>query len=219
MSSDEDISKVNTKLKAYKLVHDPTVLLSLIYSKYGDIEEDYDLLFINQLVYDKSSRYNILYKEWKYSTNKEEYLKRYYKKKESRPRIPKLSEYYKNYHVYFCRPNFRDIVISDLMENYQDDKAEVFYKNNFESSNSKEEQSAKHNSESLSSLDNITDNKIIFTKKTKKIIDKNLGNNYGTLTLTTNSIINNNTNSNKKEDNNGINYFEFLCGKKGKNIT
>ena len=36
--SEEDFSLVNTKLKAYKLVHDPTVLLNLIYSKYGDIE-------------------------------------------------------------------------------------------------------------------------------------------------------------------------------------
>ena len=74
------------------------------------------------------------------------------------------------------------------MENYGDDKAEVFYKNNYENSKSKNEQSDKNNSESLSSLDNITDNKIIFTKKTKKIIDKNLDSNCGTITLTATSI-------------------------------
>ena len=192
--------KVNTKLKAYKLIHDPVILLNLIYSKYGDIEEDFDLLYINQLVYDKSSRYNILFKEYQYTHNDEEFLKRYYKKYESKPRIPKLSEYYKNYHLFFCRPNFKDIVISDLMENYGDDKAEVFYKNNYENSDTKNEQSEKKNSESLSSLDNITDNKIIFNKKTKKIIDHNLDNNYGTLTLTTTSI-NTVLNNNKNEKN------------------
>ena len=203
----KNLQKVNTKLKAYKLVHDPVILLNLIYSKYGDIDEDLDLLYINQLVYDKSSRYNILFKEFQYLYNGEEFLKRFYQKYESNPRIPKLSEYYKNYHLFFCRPNFTDIVISDLMENYGDDKAEVFYKNNYENSKSKSknEQSDKQNSESLSSLDNITDNKIIFTKKTKKIIDKNLDNNYGTLTLTTNSIksnINNNHSKIKKDKNN-----------------
>ena len=186
--SSEFLTKVNTKLKAYKLIHDPVILLNLLFSKYGDIEEDYELLYINQLVYDKSSHYNIDFKEYQFLHSEEEFLKRFYHKRESRPRIPKLSEYYKNYHIFFCRPNFTDFIISDLMENYGDDKAEVFYKNNYEKSNSNKEQSEKNNSESLSSLDNITDNKIIFTKKTKKIIDRNLDNNYGSLTLTSNSI-------------------------------
>ena len=205
---EENILEVNTKLKAYKLIHDPTVLLNLIYSKYGDIEEDFDLLYINQLVYDKSSRYNIYFKEYQFYYNDDEYLKRFYKKYDSKPRIPKLSEYYKNYHVFFCRPRFKDLVISDLIQSYEDDRAELFYKKNFEDSNSKDEdKSEKHNSESLSSLDNITDNKIIFTKKTKKIIDKNLESNCGTLTLTTNSI-NGNNNNNGNDNKNSNNYIK-----------
>ena len=196
--SSQNFLKVDTKLKAYKLIHDPIKLLNLIYSKYGDIEEDLALLYINQLVYDKSSRYNILFKEMQFMDNSEEYLKRYYQRNESKPRIPRLSEYYKSYHLFFCRPNFKDLIISDLMENYGDDKAEIFYKNNFDKSNSnneEKEKSVKHGSQSLSSLDNITDNKIIFTKKTKKIIDQNLESNFGTLTLTSNSINFNNTNN------------------------
>ena len=209
--SEESITKVNTKLKAYKLIHDPTVLLNLIYSKYGDIDEDYELLYINQLVYDKSSHYNIFFKEFQFFNNYEEYLKRFYKKNESKPRIPKLSEYYKNYHVFFCRPRFKDLVISDLIQSYEDDRAEIFYKKNFEDSNSKDEdKSDKHDSNSLSSLDNITDNKIIFTKKAKKIIDNDLNSDCVTLTLTTNSInlVNNDKNINnniKDNDNNIIN--------------
>ena len=204
--SSEFFPKVNTKLKAYKLIHDPVMLLNLLFSKYGDIEEDYELLNINQLIYDKSSHYNINFKEYQYMHSDEEFLKRFYHKRESQPRIPKLSEYYKNYHVFFCRPNFTDFKISDLMENYGDDKAEVFYKNNYEKSNSNKEQSDKHNSESLSSLDNITDNKIIFSKKTKKIIDNNLDNNYGSLTLTSNSIKSyfSNINNDKNNNNDGL---------------
>ena len=184
--STEEGTNIDTKTKAYNLIHDPVVLLDLIYSKYGDVEEDFNLLYINQLVYDKSSHYNIYYKEYLFSNDPDEYLKRFYKKYETKSRIPKLSDYYKNYHLFFCRPNFNDLLISDLMENYGDDKAEIFYKKNFESTNG-DKNSEKQNSDSMSSLDNITDNKIIFTKKTKKIIDKNLDPNYGTLTLTNNS--------------------------------
>ena len=181
----ESLSNIDTKKKAYNLIHDPTILLDLIYSKYGDIEEDFNILFINQLVYDKSSHYNIYYKEYLLENDPEEYLKRYYKIYETKTRIPKLNDYYKSYHTFFCRPNFKDLVISDLMENYGDDKAEIFYQKNFENNDDKD--SEKQNSESMSSLDNITDNKIIFTKKTKKIIDKNLDPNLITLTLTNNS--------------------------------
>ena len=184
--SSKNISNVDTKTKAYNLINDPTILLDLIYSKYGDVEEDFNLLYINQLVYDKSTKYNIFFKEYILMNDSEEYLKRYYRNYETKTRIPKLSDYYKNYHLFFCRPNFKDLIISDLMENYGDDKAEIFYKKNFESTN-EDKDSENKNSDSMSSLDNITDNKIIFTKKTKKIIDKDLDPNYGTLTLSNNS--------------------------------
>ena len=42
--------KVNTKLEAFKLIHDPTRLFYLLYSKYGDIEDDYFISFTNQLL-------------------------------------------------------------------------------------------------------------------------------------------------------------------------
>ena len=40
-----EIESVNTKLEAYKLIHDPTRLFNLLYSKYGDIEDDYIISF------------------------------------------------------------------------------------------------------------------------------------------------------------------------------
>ena len=95
------LKSVNTKLEAYKLIHDPTKLLSLLFSKYGDIEDDYNLLYIEQLIYNKSSHYNILYKEYKYLCLIEENLKRFYNVEESKRRLPKLNEYYKNYHIFF----------------------------------------------------------------------------------------------------------------------
>ena len=123
--------KVDTKKEAFKLVHDPTRLLSLLYSKYGDIDEDYGLLYSNQLVYNKSTHLNIIFKEFQFINNNDEFLKRFYKINEVKPRIPRLNEYYKNYSKFFCRPIFCEQTICDLMHGYNEKKAEDFYKNNY----------------------------------------------------------------------------------------
>ena len=193
-------SKIDTKKKALKLLYDPTCLLKLLYSKYGDIEEDYDILIINQLVYDSSSHVNIYFKEYQFLENYDEYLKRWYKIKESSIRVPKLSEYYKNYHKFFCKPNFNDFMISSLMHNYGDDKAELFYKDNFDFSKSEngEDISEKNNTSSLSSIDNITSNKTIFTKKNKFIIEKNEKSINYSMTLTLNNTTINSIKNDKK---------------------
>ena len=192
--------KVDTKKKALKLIYDPTCLLSLLYSKYGDVEEDYDLLMINQIVYDRSSHYNIIFKEYQYTESDEEFLKRWYKFGESTNRVPKLSDYYKNYHMFFCRPNFNDFIISNLIHNYGDDKAELFYKKNFEFTNSEtdDEFSKKNNTSSLSSLDNITNNKTIFTNKNLFLIEKNEKSINYSMTLTLNNTTINSIENNKK---------------------
>ena len=192
--------KVDTKKKALKLIYDPTCLLSLLYSKYGDIEEDYDLLMINQIVYDRSSHYNIIFKEFQCTENDDEFLKRWYKLEESASRVPKLSDYYKNYHTFFCRPNFNDFIISNLIHNYGDDKAELFYKHNFEFTNSEtdEDFSEKNNTSSLSSLDNITNNKTIFTQKNLFIIEKNEKSINYSMTMTLNNTTIKSIENNKK---------------------
>ena len=194
------IKKVDTKKKALKLIQDPVCLFELLYSKYGDIEEDYDVLMINQLIYDSSSRFNIYFKEYQFMENEDEYLKRWYRYDESSTRVPKLSDYYKNYHKFFCKPNFNDFIISNLMHSYGDDKAELFYKNNFNISKSEicDEISEKNNSSLITSIDNITDNKTIFTNKNKFIIEGNEKSINYSMTLTLNNTTINNIKNNKK---------------------
>ena len=192
---------IDTKLEAFKLVHDPTKLLTLLYLKYGDIEEDYYLLYANQVVYNKPSHFNAIFKENQLNDDIDEFLKRQYKYKEIKERIPKLSDYYKNYHLFFCKPTFINFYYYKLMHSYEEKKAEIFYKNNYEEEITKndeieKEQLEKYESSSLSSLDNITDNKIIFTKLNKKIIDNNLDPNMYSLTFTLESLKNNNNSTN-----------------------
>ena len=187
---------VNTKLEAYKLIHDPVHLLCLLYSKYGDIEEDQNNLYINQILYDKSSHYNVLFKEYEYLDFIDEFLKRFYFIEESFIRIPKLSDYYKNYHNFFCRPTFRNYKICEIMHNYGDIKAEIFYRNNYHTSKNEDKDNESSNKTSLSSLDNLTNNKTIFDKKTRTILD-NINNNSSnklTLTLDTSRTLKSNLN-------------------------
>ena len=182
---------IDTKLEAYKLVHDPTRLLCLLYSKYGDIDEDYNILISNQLVYNKSSHLNIDFKEKNILNNKNEFLRRFYTKRESSSRIDKLNDYYKNYQSFFCKATLSDFVIGLLLKNYQDVKAEIFYKDNYgDSANKEENEKSNFYNSSLSSLDNITYNKTIFDKRNKQIIencDKNC-----TISLSSDSFRKNN---------------------------
>lgn len=220
------IEQVNTKYEAFLLIHDPTRLMILLFSKYGDIEEDFNLLYANQLIYNLPTKLNCFYKELKYTNIPIEFLKRAYKLTETVFRIPKLSEYYKNYHQFFCRPTLRHFKLCRMICKYQDKKAELYYKNNYidtKRKNSiieKEEKDGNKDSKkslsfSLSSLDNVTNNKIIFDKQTRKILDKSeteLKNNnyYNTLILDSsrsNLLINNGLIS-KRTDQGGEDSFE-----------
>ena len=188
------MNKINTKYEAWRLIHDQTRLFVLLYSKYGEVQEDFLYMITNQLIFNLPTSLNSHFKEIKYSNYTKEYLKRLYKTKESKIRIPKLSDYYKNYHLFFCRPILRHFKLLKIMGNFQDKKAEIFYKNNYKTSKDnisgeKEENNFKKNSSnSLTSFDNVTNNKIIFDKYTKKMLDKSeteLKNNnyYNTLNL------------------------------------
>ena len=185
------LRQINTKYEAYRLINDPTRLYILLYSKYYDIEEDFNILISNQLIFNLPTKLNCAFKENKYFIINE-YLKRSYETKESLSRIPKLIDYYKNYHTFFCRPTLRNIKLGGIISNFKDKKAEIFYKNNYKDSKEnfsfEDINNKKNSSLSLTSFDNITNNKIIFDKHTKKILDKSeteLKNNnyYNTLIL------------------------------------
>ena len=79
-------------------------------------------------MYNIPSKYNRIYKESLYTCNIQEFLRRYYRKKESKDRLPKLSDYYKNYLIYFCRPFFKQLQLAKILYNFQDKQAEIFYK-------------------------------------------------------------------------------------------
>ena len=156
------------------LLKDPAHLLELLYSKYGNIDEDLEQLYINQILYNKKSHYDTLFKEYQYSDILEEFLRRFYKSTESFPRIPKLSNYYKNYYLFFCKPVFRDCRVNLIMNKYGDTKAEIFYKDNYgNDSELKNENDQRIESSSSSSSSERSDNKNDKCNVNKTIFDKN----------------------------------------------
>ena len=168
----EALDNFNTSIEAYKLVKDPVKLLSLLFSKYGDIKEEYQASLINQIMYKCSTHLNTQYQEIRYDNIFLEFLRRYYKKREVKERIPNLYEYYKNYHLFYLKPILRNFYYIKLLHDYQDKKAEIFYKNNYsKTSNDKTEVNDNSNTSSLSSSDHYTDNRVIFNTKTKLLLE------------------------------------------------
>ena len=168
----EALDNFNTSIEAYKLVKDPTKLFILLYSKYGDIIEDYQSSLINQIIYKCSTHLNIQYQEIRYDNMFLEFLRRFYKKKEVKERVPNLYEYYKNYHLFYLKPILRNFHFVKLLHNYQDKKAEIFYKNNYsKSSNDKTNTEENSATSSLSSSDHYTDYRIIFNTKVKNLLE------------------------------------------------
>ena len=67
----------------------------------------------------------------------EEFLKRFYKNEESNERVPKFANFYKNYLKFFCVPTFKDIYCNEMIHNYSEKKAELFYNENYRSKKEK----------------------------------------------------------------------------------
>ena len=90
---------------------------------------------------------------------KQEFLKRFYKKKESQNKIPLFSQFYKAYLQFFCSPMLSELNLNELIEEMVERKAKVFYQNNY---NEEEE-----NKESKKFI-----NTIFFTNKVRKDISR-----------------------------------------------
>ena len=191
------LDNFNTSIEAHKLVKDPTKLLVLLYSKYGDIIEEYQTSLMNQIIYKTSTHLNTQYQEIKYNNIFLEFLRRFYKKKEVKERMPNLYEYYKNYHLFYLKPVLRNFYYVKLLHNYQDKKAEIFYKNNY-SKSSNEKSNTDDNSviSSLSSSDHYTDNRIIFGAKTKLFLE---GKNDNSLSIEVSKIKKNEKNNSSND--------------------
>ena len=119
---------------------------------------------------------------------------RFYTTDESEERIPKISNYYKNYLTFFCNPLFRDFPVNRLIQVYGDNKAELYYKNNYGGGKKKNDDDVNNESDSCLNNLNPKDENNIFSDTVKFKISKN------SLTQTAIYNDNNDTTLNLNED-------------------
>ena len=92
----------------------------------------YDLIMINNLMNANSSHFIVCYKENNLTGFIEEYLRRFYYEKESKDRLPKISKYYHNYSLFFCKPTFRASFANKILRENGEKQAKYFYTYNYE---------------------------------------------------------------------------------------
>ena len=108
----------------------------------------------------------------------DEFLKRYYKKNESKSHIPKFVNYYKNYLNFFCKPTFSSITFNNIIQNNGEKKAEIYYNNNYgnKNKNKKEENKKYKNIFSESIKESINDISLFNENDNNKTINLNNSN-------------------------------------------
>ena len=141
---------------------------------------------IENLLYKKNTHYVSEFKDQIILDITDEYLKKYYDKRESFKKIPQYSKFYILYQLYFCIPTFRTNFFNRKIHQQREKKAGCFYyehfkENNANSSSENSIDSAKMNKmnkklnkEKIINLKNrkIKNNKTFFNEEVKLILDK-----------------------------------------------
>ena len=128
--------------------------------KYNILPKEYALIQLENFIRAKYCHLLAKFKEDLLFNYKQEFLKRYYKKKESENKIPLFSQFYKAYLQFFCSPILSELNLNELIEEMVERKAKVFYQNNYNEEEEKNKESKKFI------------NTIFFTNKVRKDISR-----------------------------------------------
>ena len=159
------------------------VALNQIHKRYGPkakLKYSYKGLIMENLIFNKNTHLVSVFKDYMIWDYIEEFLKRFYKSQECNERVPKFASFYKNYLKFFCVPTFKDIFCNEMIHNYSEKKAELFYNENYKTKKEKnsfqedygllEESESDEESETSNANNNIE--KTIFNETVKKKIEK-----------------------------------------------
>ena len=109
-----------------------------IRKKYNCTKKTYEKCIITILLNNANCHLVSIFKEKMLTDFIDEFLRRKYSRQEGIERIPKFAVYYKNYLQFFCKPTFTDFVINEIINDYGEKKAELYYKNNYQGGKSKD---------------------------------------------------------------------------------
>ena len=152
-------SRFNYYLKRYENYFHKKLVI-----KYNALPQEYIQNQINNFIIAKYCHSLASFKENLIYYDIDEFLKEYYKKKESINRIPKFPEFYKSYLDFFCFPTLADLKLNDLIEEMVEKKAKVFYNDNYKDEYNED---GKPNDKKQNNI-----NTIIFTNKIRQEISR-----------------------------------------------
>lgn len=95
--------------------------------RYDIRKKEYENILIQNAIIKKRNHFNVLIKEFDIECIIDEYLKRGYKRKESKARIPQMANFYYKYLIFFGIPILRHSTFNNNMHSYATKKAENYY--------------------------------------------------------------------------------------------
>jgi hypothetical protein len=101
-----------------------------LYEKYNCLNEKYESIILKHLLNNENTHLVSVFKDYMILDYKEEFLRRYYSLYECSQRIPEFSIYYHNYLLFFCKPTISNLKLNDILLDYEEKKAEIYYKKN-----------------------------------------------------------------------------------------
>ena len=173
-----------------------------IRKKYNCTKKTYEKCIITFLLNNANCHLVSIFKEQMLTDFIDEFLRRKYSKQEGFERIPKFAVYYKNYLQFFCKPTFTDFVINEIINDYGEKKAELYYKNNYQGGKSKDIEDLGFEE---SNSDDDSENNKFKVGENGEIFDESIKDNIDNVTIMTtinnskNNTINLNLNNEKIE--------------------
>ena len=151
----------NTKKQSSKIIFSLKEIKCFVFKnfskKYNTLPDQYSLIQIDNFISGKYCHSLASFKEKLIFNYDEEFLKKYYKIKETSKKIPLFYEFYKSYLKFFCIPIFSNLPLNELLDKVVEKKAKVFYDENYKDEPKKVEKKL---------------NFVIFTSKIRKDLSR-----------------------------------------------
>ena len=80
-------------------------------------KDNYINMIMDVLIFNKNCHLVTMFKDYMILDFIDEFFKRFYRTNESKERIPRFANFYKNYLKFFCKPTFSDFECNELFKN------------------------------------------------------------------------------------------------------
>ena len=168
--NNQKISPKKEKLSFKECIKKMNYLSNLKIRKYYNCTPaKYENYIVEYLLNNVDCHLVSIFKEKMLTDYVDEFLRRQYNIEECKERIPKFSVYYKNYLQFFCKPTYNSFKFNDLIQNYGEKKAELYYKDHYQGGLSNDDEDNGFE-ESSSDESSNKENEIFIKFKNTKIL-------------------------------------------------